>query len=59
MGGIKTFWLGNPIIEGNGNVFKLETRKAVALLAYLGLSSPSSLSREKLVHLGIKGSLVV
>lgn len=48
---IKTFWLGIPIIERDGNVFNLETRKAVALLAYLGLSSPSPLSRENLATL--------
>lgn len=48
MEGIKTFWLGIPIIKYNGNIVHLETRKAVALLARLGLSSPQPLSREKL-----------
>lgn len=48
---IKTFWLGIPTIERNGNVVNLETRKAVALLAYLVFSSPSPLSREKLATL--------
>lgn len=47
----KTFWLGIPVIEHDGKVFNLETRKAVALLAYLGLSSPSPLSRENLATL--------
>ncbi len=51
MKSIKTFWLGNPTIERNGNVVNLETRKAVALLAYLGLSSPTPISREYLATL--------
>ncbi len=51
MEGIKTFWLGIPIIERNGYVINLETRKAVALLAYLDLSSSSPLSRENLATL--------
>ncbi|MHB8134971.1 MAG: BTAD domain-containing putative transcriptional regulator [Anaerolineaceae bacterium] len=48
---IKTYWLGIPIIECDGNVIKLETRKAVALLAYLSFSFPSPLSRENLATL--------
>jgi LuxR family maltose regulon positive regulatory protein len=48
---IKTFWLGIPTIERNGNVVNLETRKAVGLLAYLVFSSPSPLSRENLATL--------
>jgi len=51
MEGVKTFWLGIPIIERDGNFFNLETRKAVALLAYLGLSSPLPQSRENLATL--------
>lgn len=48
---IKTSWLGTPIIQRAGNVLNLETRKAVALLAYLGLSFPHPLSREYLATL--------
>lgn len=48
---IKTSWLGIPIIERDGNVVDLETRKAVAILAYLGLSAPSPRSRENLATL--------
>lgn len=51
MEGIKTNWLGIPKIERNGNVINLETRKAVALIAYLDLSFSSSLSRENLAAL--------
>lgn len=51
MEGVKTFWLGIPIIERDGNLFNLETRKAVALLAYLGLSSPLPQSKENLATL--------
>ena len=51
MEAIKTYWLGIPTIERNGSVVDLETRKAVALLACLGLSSPSPLAREKLATL--------
>jgi LuxR family maltose regulon positive regulatory protein len=51
MNGIKAYWLGIPIIERNGNVIYLETRKATALLAYLGLSSPLPSSRESLATL--------
>jgi len=51
MEGIKIFWLGIPTIERNGNVINLETRKTVALLAYLGLSSSSPSSRESLATL--------
>ncbi len=51
MEGIKTYWLGIPIIERDGNLVNLETRKAVALLAYLGFSSPSPSARENLATL--------
>jgi LuxR family maltose regulon positive regulatory protein len=32
-------WLGNPTVEFNGQVVKLETRKSTALLAYLSMTS--------------------
>lgn len=48
---IKTFWLGIPTIERNGIVVNLETRKAVALLAYLSITFPSPFSREYLATL--------
>lgn len=51
MKGIKASWLGIPVIECDGNVLHLETRKAIALLAYLGLSSPLPTSRESLAAL--------
>jgi len=51
MEGIKSYWLGIPIIERDGNVINLETRKATALLAYLSCFSPSPLARENLAAL--------
>jgi len=51
MEGIKAYWLGIPIIKRDNNVINLETRKAAALLAYLGFSSPLPLSRENLATL--------
>lgn len=51
MKGIKASWLGIPILECDGNVVHLETRKAIALLAYLGLSAPVPSSRESLATL--------
>lgn len=51
MEGLKTYWLGIPIIERDGNFIHLETRKAVALLAYLSFYSPSPFARENLATL--------
>jgi DNA-binding SARP family transcriptional activator len=48
MNGIKASWLGKPIIEYNGNVFNFDTQKAIALLAYIGISSQTPSSRENL-----------
>ncbi len=51
MDGIKTYWLGNPIIERDGVVVHLETRKAVALLAYLSNAGSSPFARENIAAL--------
>ncbi len=36
---LKLYWLGPPRIEFGGQIIKLETRKATALLAYLSLTT--------------------
>jgi LuxR family maltose regulon positive regulatory protein len=46
----KFFWFGSPTIECNNESPHLETRKAVALLAYISLS-PAPTSRENLAML--------
>ncbi len=38
MEALKLYWLGQPVVELKGRPVKLETRKAVALLAYLSLA---------------------
>lgn len=50
MTNLKLFWLGSPIIERDNNAIHMETRKATALLAFLGLS-PVPPSRERLAAL--------
>ena len=50
MTNLKLSWLGLPIIECDNIAIHMETRKATALLAFLGLSS-SPPSREKLATL--------
>ena len=47
---VKLFLLGAPRIECNGAPFEVDTRKAVALLAYLALTCEHQ-SRETLVEL--------
>ena len=44
---LKLYWLGAPQVELKGQVMKLETRKAAALLCYLSLS-PGECQRELL-----------
>ncbi|GEM_PF-30366 len=46
----KFFWFGSPKIECNNESLHFETRKAVALLAYISLS-PTPTSRENLAML--------
>jgi DNA-binding SARP family transcriptional activator len=46
----KLFWLGLPIIERDNAAIHMETRKATALLAFLGLSGTPR-SRERLATL--------
>jgi DNA-binding SARP family transcriptional activator len=50
MAQLKLYWLGPARIEQNGKVVEVETRKAVALLAYLALH-PERLSRDHLAAL--------
>ena len=45
MESLKLYWLGHPLVELKGRVIKLETRKAVALFAYLSLH-PGECQRE-------------
>lgn len=46
----KFFWLGLPIIERDNSAIHMETRKSIALLAFLGLSNTPQ-SRESLATL--------
>ena len=50
MRNIKLSWLGPPIVERENSTLHLETRKATALLAFLGLSTIPT-SRESLAAL--------
>ncbi|MHC1771835.1 MAG: BTAD domain-containing putative transcriptional regulator [Flexilinea sp.] len=50
MTNLKLFWLGLPIIECDNTAIHMETRKATALLAFLGLSSAPP-SRESVATL--------
>ena len=45
MESLKLYWLGHTLLELKGRAVKLETRKAVALLAYLSLT-PGKCQRE-------------
>jgi LuxR family maltose regulon positive regulatory protein len=50
MENLKFFWLGIPVIECNSAILQLETRKSIALLAYLSLSD-TPFPRENLATL--------
>lgn len=50
MAGLRLLWMGPPNAERDGRAIKLETRKALALLAYLSVS-PEPCPRETLATL--------